>query len=137
MLAPQLDEAFGEFEERLPLVVVLPVEPADLVVLAIGIVVALLRAANSSPAVIIGTPWESRSVASRLRVLAARVQNLRVIGRPFDAAIPGVIVVVAVAVVFAVRLVVLLVVAHQVVQGEAIVRGDEIDAGVWAAAAIW
>src|SRR6476659_8716949 len=38
MLAPKLDEAPGEFEERFLFVVMFPVEPADLVILAIGVV---------------------------------------------------------------------------------------------------
>ena len=54
----------------------------------------------------------------------------RIVGRPFDAHIPGVVVVGAVLVVLAVGFVVLLVVADQIFQREAVVRGDEIDAGV-------
>ena len=59
----------------------------------------------------------------------AQFDDLRIVCRAFRAAVPGVIVVRAVAVVFAVRLIVLIVVADQIVQREAIMRGDEIDAG--------
>ena len=90
----------------------------------------------SSPASSIGTPCESSSVARKLRfLLRAQCEDRRVVGRPFDAAVPTDVVVGAVAVVFAVGLVVLVVVGDQVVQREAVVAGDEVDAGVRAAAA--
>ena len=60
----------------------------------------------------------------------AQRDDVRVVGRPFGAAVPAVVVVGAVAVVLAVGLVVLVVVADQVVQREAVVAGDEVDAGV-------
>ena len=60
----------------------------------------------------------------------AQRDDRRVVGRPFGAAVPAIVVVGAVAVVLAVGLVVLLVVADQVVQREAVVAGDEVDAGV-------
>ena len=56
--------------------------------------------------------------------------DLRVVGWPFDAAVPGKIIIVAVIVAVAVRRIVLLVVADEVVQGETIVGGHEIYAGV-------
>ncbi len=62
------------------------------------------------------------------RSRSARIAG--VVGRPFDAAVPRQVVVVAVAVVLAVGLVVLLVVGNQVLQREAVVRGDEVDAGM-------
>jgi hypothetical protein len=52
-----------------------------------------------------------------------------------DTAVPGQVVVVAVAVVFAVGLVVLVVVAHHVGDGESVVGSDEVDARVGLAAA--
>ena len=48
-------------------------------------------------------------------------RDRRVVGRPFDAAVPAQVVVLAVAVLLAVGLVVLLVVADEVVQREAVV----------------
>ena len=55
---------------------------------------------------------------------------MRIVGRPFDAAVPRAVVALAVAVVLAVGLVVLVVVRDQVAQREAVVRGDEVDARV-------
>src|SRR4029079_16184915 len=63
------------------------------------------------------------------------LENLFVVGRTFDAAVPGAIVVRPVLVVLAVRGAVLLVVRHKVAQGEPVVGGDEVDAVVGPAAA--
>ena len=58
----------GEFQEALLLLVQLPVEPGDLVVLAVGVVVAALGMARARrPPSTIGTPCDSSSVAIRLR----------------------------------------------------------------------
>ena len=43
-----------------------PVDPTEIVVLAVGIVVAVLWP-SSSPWQSIGTPWDSRTVAMRFR----------------------------------------------------------------------
>ena len=107
----------------------LPVEPADLVVLTIGVVVAFLRAsefvarANHRGAL---REQEGREKVSHLS-LAQRL-DFRVFGWAFDAAVPRAIVRMAVAVVLAVRLVVLVVVGDEVAKGETIVGDDEIDA---------
>ena len=66
----------------------------------------------------------------------AQLVDLGIVGRPFDAVIPRMVVGMAVAVVFAVRLVVLVVVGDEVVEVEAVMRGDEIDAGPRLAAAL-
>src|SRR3989475_7548758 len=55
------------------------------------------------------------------------IEDPRVVGGPFGAAVPREIVVVAVAIVLAVGLVVLLVVRDQIVQREPVVGGDEVD----------
>ena len=83
---------------------------------------------NSSPPRIIGTPCEIIRVAIRLRTWRpADREDVRVVGRPLDAAVPAPVVVAAVAVPLAVGLVVLLVVGDQVVEREAVVAGDEVD----------
>ncbi|MNM73230.1 hypothetical protein D3C81_849500 [compost metagenome] len=112
----------------------LPVQPRDLVVLAVGVVVAVLGAA---PLVAGGQHRralrQQQRGHQRLRHAAAALQDFRVAGRAFDAAVRAPVgagvVVGAVAVVLAVGLVVLAVVADQVGQREAVVRGDEVDAG--------
>ena len=57
--------------------------------------------------------------------LAQRIDAL-IISLALDAAVPGEIVVGAVAVALPVRIIVLLVVRHQVIEGEAIMRNDEV-----------
>ena len=78
----------------------------------------------------IGTPCESSSVVRKLRCWRSR--SARTSGSsvgPLDAAVPGAVVVGAVAVALEVGLVVLLVVGDEVGQREAVVRGDEVDRG--------
>ena len=70
----------------------------------------------------------SVTVEEVLHLAVAQPLDGRVVGRPFDAAVPAAVVVGAVAVVFAVGLVVLVVVGDEVVEREAVVAGDEVDA---------
>src|SRR5262249_50679685 len=113
----------------------LPVDPADIVVLAVGVVVAVLRIADL-------VAGENERHAQRqhqagklisTKPLAQRDDGW-IIARPLMAAIITVIVIGAVAVVLAVGLVVLLVVAEQVGKGEAVMDCDVIDAGMRGAA---
>ena len=136
--APQADQLAHELEQQLLVLAELPVEPGELVVLAVGVVVALLACGRARrPPSSIGTPCDSKQRREQVALLArAQRADLRVVGRPFDAAVPAAVVVLAVAVVLAVGLVVLVVVAHEVAQREAVVRGDEVDAGVRPAAAV-
>ena len=95
-----------------------PVEPGQLVVLAVGVVVAVLACGRARRRrSIIGTPCESSSVARRFRFCRSRsAMIVGVVGRALGAAVPAVVVVGAVAVLLAVGLVVLLVVADEVVR---------------------
>src|SRR6478672_7547271 len=115
----------------------LPVEPADFVILAIGVVVSLLR---SGPFVAGSDHGHAlRKEQSREHVahlLTTELENLRVFGRTFFAVVPGMIIVIAIAILFSVGLVMLLVVTDEVVKGETVVRGDEIDARIEAAPAV-
>src|SRR5690606_11777074 len=131
VVVAQRDQAPGEGKQRLALVVdVLPVQPADLAVLAVGVVVAALAAAE----LVAGhqhrdTLRQQRGGDEVAHLLAAQLADFRVVGRAFGAAVPAVVVVAAVAVVLPVRLVVLTVVGDEVAQGEAVVGGDEVGAG--------
>ena len=126
--AAQLDQRGGELDQRL--VGLVPVHPAELGVLGVGVVVALLGAAE-----LVAVQQHRHALAEQQRgqevALRARPQrqDLRVVGRSLDAVVPRAVVALAVVVVLAVGLVVLLVVGHQVAQGEAVVGGDEVDAG--------
>src|SRR5215469_14752167 len=116
------DEQLPESQERVVFFHETPVEPADLIVLAVSVVVAALCAANL-------VAGHKHRYAAGQHEDSCKVLDLpfpqrldgRVIGRAFRAAIPARIVVNAVSVALAVALVVLVVVAHQVVEGEAIV----------------
>ena len=106
-----------------------PIEPADLAVAAIGVIVAALRA----PHFVAHHEHRrtDRKQGQREEVLdlsVAQPLHLGVVARPLDAAVPAPVIVRAVAVVFAVRLVVLDVVGDEVVQREPVVAGDEVDA---------
>src|SRR5216684_3757268 len=123
-VADEIDEVVAFAAETFP------ADPADFVVLAIGIVVAGLRVADF--------------VAGQNQRQALRQQQTRklvftkltaqriycgVVGRAFMAAIGAVILAGAVAIVFAVGLVVLFVVAEQIRQRKAVMHGDVVDAG--------
>ena len=64
------NQSFGEFEQ-VPAVRIdsFPIEPTDLIVLSIGVIVSALRSGRtSSPARIMGVPRESSSVASKFLI---------------------------------------------------------------------
>ena len=107
-----------------------PVDPGDLVVLAVGVVVALLGAADlvarEQHRHALGQQQRGQEVAL---LPGPQREDRRVVGRALGAAVPGPVVVAAVPVVLAVGLVVLVVVGDQVLQGEAVVGGDEVDRG--------
>ncbi len=107
----------------------LPVEPADLVVLAVGVVVAALGAAELVAAQEHGDPLAGEEDGGEVLDLAlAEPFDLGVVGGALDTAVPALVVVAPVPVVLAVGEVVLLVVADQIVEREPVVSGDEVDA---------
>ena len=125
------EEAAREVEQAsLPLVQI-PVDPAGLIVLAVGVVVATLRARK------LVTERDHRHALRQgegrqdvAHGSIAGFENGRIARRPLDPPVATEIVARAVLVVFAVRLVLLLLVTDQIVEGEAIVRRDEVDARV-------
>ena len=135
MVLSQVDQFAGEVEQREAVGIEVPVVPRRFVVLAIGVVVAVLRAADFVAAADHRHALREQQRRQQIALLPlAELDDFGIVSRAFDAHVPGVIVVGAVAIVFAVRLVVLLVVADQIVERESVVRGDEIDAGGRAAA---
>src|SRR3546814_9426797 len=120
------DEPTREIQELLVIVRdQLPVYPTDLVVLAVGVVVAVLTA----PEFVAGQQkWRAVCEDERCQhvpfLTFAQFHDRRILGRPFHAVIPAVVGVVAVMIALAVRLVVLVVVGSPVVQREA-VRSEE------------
>src|SRR5262249_37931145 len=117
LLAAVPGELPQEIGERAALVVDrLPVEPADRVVLAIGVVVAVLAAAE-----LVAGKQHRRAVgeqqgAEEVAFLPfAGRDDARVVGRTFLAVVEAAVVGMAVAILLAVRLVVLVVVGDQIV----------------------
>ena len=105
-----------------------PLVPGDLVVLAPGVVVAVLGAAQLVAAEEHRDALRQHERHEEVALLAgAQRVDLRIVGRALGAAVPGPVVVGPVAVVLLVRLVVLLVVGDEVGEREAVVGGDEVD----------
>src|SRR6185436_12173757 len=107
----------------------IPVDPADLIVLAVSVVVALLRAAEFVTRLQHRYTLRDDQRREQVADLAlAQLHHGGIFGRTFDAAIPAEIVVVAIAIFFAIRIVVLVVVSGRIVQREAVVTGHIVDA---------
>jgi hypothetical protein len=106
MAVAQRDHALGEAEQGSRFVVQIPVHPRQLVVLAIGVVVAPLRAAEfvamQQHRDALGEEQRRDEVA---HLPQAQRADRRVVGRPLDAAVPAAIVRFAVGIALAVRLV--------------------------------
>src|ERR1700733_1079365 len=109
-----------------------PVEPADRVVLAIGVVVSPL-----CPPDLVAGDYHRHALGKQqyrgevLDLPPAEVLDRRIGGIAFCPAVPAVVVVVAVPVTLAVCLVVLDVIGNEVIECEAVVGGDEIHAVLW------
>ena len=72
MIVAKVDQLRGELEQPLLRFIEIPVEPGDLVVLAVAVVIAVLRARELVAASSIGTPCDSISVARKLRIWRSR-----------------------------------------------------------------
>ena len=131
------DEVARRGEELLLPGLEVPVDPRRAVVLAVGVVVAALRA----PQLVTGVDHRD---AGRQQQRAEQVadgqgsggEHRRVVGRALDPVVPRAVAVAAVPVVLAVGLVVLVVVGDEVGGREAVVGGDEVDRGGGAAVAV-
>ena len=133
----QLDQPAREVGERPPPIVQLPVDPRQVVVLAVGVVVAALGAAQLVARQQHGDALREEQRGQQVPHLpVAQRHHLGVVGLALDAVVPGLVVVGAVAVALAVGVVVLALVGDEVVQREAVVRGDEVDAGLRLAALV-
>src|SRR6266576_4399303 len=107
MFFSELYQFSRELKKLILLFVTLPVKPTDVVVLTIGVVVAVLC---PTPLISAAEHWHAlgkKQCREKIAALpVAQHVNLRVIGRTFDAAIPRLIIVVAIAVCVVVQLVV-------------------------------
>src|SRR6266699_7077337 len=131
MFFSELYQFSSELKKLILLFVTLPVKPTDVVVLTIGVVGAVLCPTPLIPSAEHRHALGKKQCREKIATLPiAQHVNLRVIGRTFDAAIPRLIIIVAVAVLVAIQLVVFFVVADQVVQGESIMGCHEVGARV-------
>src|SRR5207248_10788290 len=127
MLFAEFDQASSKIEK--PIIAARPIVPTDLVVLAISVVISILR-----PCKFVATQehWHALREDKRRQKIATLFRSeridLRIVGWSFRAAIPRLVVLIAVLIVFAVRIVVLLVITDEVVERETIVRRDDINA---------
>ena len=130
MVPTQPHDGSSELQQVLVLLIEVPVDPGDLVVLTVGVVVASLGPAQLISVADHGHALTEQDGGQEVAGLAmTQLGDRRVVGGPFGAAVPGAVVVAAVGVALEVGLVVLLVVGDQVVHREAVVGGDEVDAG--------
>ena len=137
MVASQLNQFLRELEQLLLLVSALPCQPADLVILAIGVVVSALRPCPFVTRADHRHALRKQKCGEQITPLpTAQFVDIGIIRRALGPVIPGMIIVVAVLIVLAVRFVVFVVIADEIVEREAIVRGDEIDARVRATAVV-
>src|SRR5690606_9475759 len=118
----------GKREHGAAIVVQIPVDPVEFVVLAIGIVIAFLGAAElvagDNHRRALGEQQGGHHVA---HLSLAHFDDVFVVRGTFPAVVVREVVVGTVAVVFAVGFVVFVVVRHQIVQGKTVVGGDEVD----------
>src|SRR5205823_4121960 len=129
MPLPKLDHSFPKAKKAGILLCERPIEPADLVILAIRIVITALGA----PDFIAGD--EHRNAAceqqqnGKVSYLAvAKPLDGPVIRLAFDPAVPAQVLVNTIAVTLTVRLVVLFVIRHDVIKRETVMTGYKVDA---------
>jgi len=109
----------------------LPREPADLIVLAIRIVVAVLGAAELVTGAKHRYTLAQEERGEKVSPLAvSQCVNGLVRRRSLGTAVPGIVVVFTVAVPLAVRLIMFFIVADKVVESKPVMRSNEVNGGV-------
>ena len=137
LLGTDGDEALGELQQAAGLFSIGPVDPREVVVLRIAVVVSLGGVPNFVASEQHGDTLGNQQGGQQVAHLsAAEFDNLGVVAGAFDAAVPAEIVVAAIAIGLAIGLVVLGVVADEIAEAEAVVAGDEVDAGRGAASIV-
>src|SRR4030095_8345786 len=131
MFFSELYQFSRELEKLILFFITLPVKPIDLVVLTISVVVAVLCPTPLISAAKHRHALGKKECREKIAALPVAQQvNLRIIGWTVDAAIPRLIIVVAIVVPVGVQLVVFFVVADQIGQCESIMGCNEVDARV-------
>src|ERR1700739_3601388 len=131
MIPAQSDQALNEVKKLFVYFFLIPIEPADLIVLTVRVVVPLLRMAD-----LVAREQHRNSLGEQqcgheiALLLASKAPDCGIVSGAFHTAVPAAVIVRAVAVFFTVGLVMFGVVADQVLQREAIMGSDKIDAGI-------
>ena len=129
MAFAQGDDLTGESQHVPILFGQTPIEPADLVILAPGVVVATLTAQHLVTCLQHRHPLaQHQNCHEVLRLSLTQCKDLRFRGLPFHPAVPAQVVGVTVAIILTVVFIVLLVVTHQIPEGKTVMTGNEVDA---------
>src|SRR6266542_2219266 len=137
MILPDSNQSPREVDKIAALGRVVPRRPADLVVLAIRVVVASLRVSELVAAADHRHTDRQQQRGHDVSALpVAQLQDSPIRGGAFDPAVPAEILILAVTVLLGVRVVVFVVVADKVRKREAVVRRDEVDARIRTPAAL-
>ena len=127
VLFPQPGYGADKLMEIFMLFQVIPVEPGDLIVLTVGIVVALLRVQELVSGQNHGhAPAEEEDRHGVLRQLFPEGKDTRIFGFSLGAAVPAAVVIGPVRIVPAVGFIMLSPVGIQVMKGKAVVAGDKV-----------
>ncbi len=108
-----------------------PIDPANRIILAVSVVVAILSAAQ-----LVARENHRDALRKYQRgeqiplLLRAQGANIGIISRSFDATVPTAVVVRAILIILEVCLIVLLVVTDEILERETIMARDEVDTGV-------
>ena len=128
---PQRRHLFRKVQKLFLFRIQVPVDPADLIVLAIWIVVALLSLFDFVAAANHGHALRQQQRCKQiLALLQTQALNFRIGRFAFDAAVPVVVVVVAVAVFLQIGEVTFFVIRDQIPQTKSVVGRDKVDTGV-------
>ena len=101
--------------QLLRMLIPVPVRPADFIILAVGVVVSVLRPAVFVSPAEHGYALRQKKRSQKVALLSpAKGVYLLIFRRPFSAAVPRSVVVVAVLIVLAVGVIVLVVVGNQI-----------------------
>lgn len=130
MLSAQFEKSAHKLDRSGGFRGIVPGDPVEFVVLAIGVVVSLLGSSSLIASEEKGDTLRKNQGGQEISDLAgSQFPDVGIVGGTFDAVIPGQVVRVAISVAFPVRQVVFLVVTDEIVEGESIVRGDEVHTG--------
>jgi hypothetical protein len=131
MLLAEGGQLGNELRQTGARLITLPFQPTDFIVLAIGIVVAALRAAafvsRGQHRHTLGNKQSRQKIAL---LPAAHGVDLSIIGDPFCPAVPAIIILFSIPVIFTVCVIVSVLLAHEVGKREAIVGRDEVNTGM-------